>query len=186
MKVKDMIKMEIDVDVYDNVCEELAVAFCGGDVRLTDEGKREFADVLEYDVDLDLDNYVAVVDIDRGDWRKRLSRAQALFYSLAGFCSSTDYDRWFTDDEPEPTAPAVRFVIQKLVHKTPSQRVWVDESINDNPEQVYSSLAKDMVAKKLHKCGYIQSIRERSNYDGTRDVTVTYDNGVRRVYTIEM
>ena len=28
MTVKDLLKMEVDIDVYDDVCEELAIAFC--------------------------------------------------------------------------------------------------------------------------------------------------------------
>ena len=36
MKIKDLLEMEIDVDVYDNVCEELAIAFCGA-TKLTEE-----------------------------------------------------------------------------------------------------------------------------------------------------
>lgn len=35
MKVRDFIKQSIDVDVYDDVCEELAIAFCGP-MELTD------------------------------------------------------------------------------------------------------------------------------------------------------
>lgn len=46
MKVKDLITQEIDIDVYDDVCEELGIAFCGP-VELTDDGAHEFADVLE-------------------------------------------------------------------------------------------------------------------------------------------
>ena len=29
MKVRDLLKTEIDIDVYDDVCEELGIAFCG-------------------------------------------------------------------------------------------------------------------------------------------------------------
>ena len=48
MKVKDLIKEEIDVDVYDNVCEELAIAFCGS-VELTEYGKKHFhLEILGY------------------------------------------------------------------------------------------------------------------------------------------
>lgn len=101
MKVKDLLKMEIDVDVYDNVCEELAIAFSGA-IKLTEEGRKHFANVLEYDVNI-LENpflgQVAIVDIDdkEGIWQKKLEGAKELFYSLAGYCSSTDYDRWFVD-----------------------------------------------------------------------------------------
>lgn len=101
MKIKDLLEMEIDVDVYDNVCEELAIAFCGA-TKLTEEGREHFANVLEYDVNI-LENsflgQVAIVDVDdkEGVWQKKLEGAKELFYSLAGYCSSTDYDRWFVD-----------------------------------------------------------------------------------------
>ena len=39
MKVKDLLEMEISVDVYDNVCDELAIAF-EGPMELTEAGVR--------------------------------------------------------------------------------------------------------------------------------------------------
>lgn len=101
MKVRDLLEMEIDIDVYDNVCEELAIAFCGA-TRLTEEGKKHFANVLEYDVKILEDSFfgkVAIVDVDdkEGIWQKKLEGAKELFYSLAGYCPLTDYERWFVD-----------------------------------------------------------------------------------------
>lgn len=49
MKIKELLGMDIDVDVYDNVCEELSTAFVGP-MYLTEAGKQKFADVLELDV----------------------------------------------------------------------------------------------------------------------------------------
>ncbi|MCR4671956.1 MAG: hypothetical protein K5637_01800 [Lachnospiraceae bacterium] len=63
---------------------------------------------------------------------------------------------------------------------------WVpDQYIEDDPGEVYRKLARDMVAKKLHQCTYIKSIKDACNCDGTRDITITYDNNVRAVYTVE-
>ena len=62
---------------------------------------------------------------------------------------------------------------------------WETVSVYTDPVKIYESLAKDMIAKKIHKCTYIRAIKDRCNYNGTRDITVSYDNGVRRVYTIE-
>ena len=46
MKVKDFIELcnreFLDVDVYDNVCEELGIAYCGDSIELTTEGKEHF------------------------------------------------------------------------------------------------------------------------------------------------
>ena len=96
MKVKDLLVKEIDIDVYDNVVEELGIAFCGA-MELTDEGKEKFADVLEYDIEINEDYGVAIVDIDYDDWEDRLKKAKRLFYSLAGYCSEENYNRWFIE-----------------------------------------------------------------------------------------
>lgn len=98
MKVKDFIKIEQDVDVFDNVCEELAIAFCGA-IKLTKEGKKKFADVLEYDIDVRKSFLadVAVIDIDYDDWKDRLKKAKEFFYSVAGYCSEENYDKWFIE-----------------------------------------------------------------------------------------
>lgn len=100
MKVKDFIAKDYDIDVYDNVCEELGIAKCGA-YSLTDEGKQEWADVLEYDIEVYEENCCAVVDVDgnEGVWQKKLRRAKNFFYSLAGYCSEENYDKWFIEIE---------------------------------------------------------------------------------------
>lgn len=50
--------------------------------------------------------------------------------------------------------------------------------------QVYERLALDLVAKKVNACSYIKSIKRRPNYNGTCEITVTYDNRTRALYTI--
>lgn len=65
-------------------------------------------------------------------------------------------------------------------------KAWRQTYVTTDEKEVYESLARDLVAKKLHKATYIKSVKDVSNYDGTRDITVTYDNGVRSVYTIKM
>lgn len=54
-----------------------------------------------------------------------------------------------------------------------------------NERKIYKSLASDLLAKKVHKCTYINRICDRSNYDGTRTITVYYDNGTKSVYIVE-
>lgn len=51
MKVKDLLPMEIDIDVYDDVCEELGIAFCGP-LTLTEAGQEKFSEVLEYEIQM--------------------------------------------------------------------------------------------------------------------------------------
>jgi hypothetical protein len=50
---------------------------------------------------------------------------------------------------------------------------------------IYESLAGDLIAKKLHGCTWITRINDRCNYDGTRTITVTYNNGCRAIYTVK-
>lgn len=92
MKIKDLIEMTVDTDVYDDVCEELAIAFVGP-IDLTEEGQKKFAEVLDYDVDFD--NEVTIVKIDSDDWEDKLKKAKRFFNSAAGYCSEEDYNKWF-------------------------------------------------------------------------------------------
>ena len=100
MKVRDLIEQEIDVDVYDDVCEELGIAFCGP-LKLTDAGKKKFADVLEYDVAWsginDNEMIVAVDDPDEKTWMRRLRKAKEFFEAAAGYCAESDFKKWFEE-----------------------------------------------------------------------------------------
>jgi hypothetical protein len=103
MTVKDLIQMDIDIDVYDDVCEELSIAFCGPQ-QLTPEGQKAFAEVMDYKIDFVNGSYgfVAIVKIDDQDeavWTKRLNKAKRFFYAAAGYCSCDDYDKWFEEVE---------------------------------------------------------------------------------------
>ena len=60
---------------------------------------------------------------------------------------------------------------------------WQTTFIHSDELEVYKRLAEDLVAKKLHECRYIKRITSRNNYDGTREITVTYGNA-RTIYTI--
>ena len=94
---------EDDVDVYDDVCEELAVCYCGC-IKLTREGKKHFKDVLNYTIDVNdsiSGNEVpwAIVNVDdeEGVWQEKLKKAKEFFYSAAGYCSDVDYKKWFKE-----------------------------------------------------------------------------------------
>ena len=64
-------------------------------------------------------------------------------------------------------------------------KTWKITFIDTNEESVYKSLARDLIHKKLHGASYICRITDKTNYDGTRDITVTYDNGCRSIYTVK-
>lgn len=101
MKVKDLIEQEICVDVYDDVCEELAIAF-DGPMKLTEAGKKKFCEALNYGVSLvHTGGYLnAIINIDDEDdavWERRLRKAKELFESMAGYCAAGDYEKWFEE-----------------------------------------------------------------------------------------
>ena len=102
MKVRDLISQNIDVDVYDDVCEALAIAFCGP-LKLTEEGKAQFGDVLSYEIELvnGLGGMVNVIvkvdDPEEKTWKERLKKAKAFFESAAGYCADEDFKKWFEE-----------------------------------------------------------------------------------------
>lgn len=101
MKVRELIAQEVDIDVYDNVCDGIGVAFCGP-LALTQSGKEKFGEVLDYEVQLK--NYcgdtvciVCVDDPDEKVLKRRLRKAKEFFYAAAGYCAADDYDKWFKE-----------------------------------------------------------------------------------------
>lgn len=99
MKVKDLIEQEIDVDVYDDVCDEIGIAFCGP-IGLTEQGMKKFAEVMEYEIKLHTVNgydeaQVKIDDEDEKIWKRRLRKAKEFFWAAAGYCAADDYDKWF-------------------------------------------------------------------------------------------
>lgn len=101
MKVKDLLEMEISVDVYDNVCDELAIAF-EGPMELTEAGLEKFGEVLEYDVTFsNSGNFInAIVDVDDEDedeFERKLAAAKELFESMAGWCTMEEGREWFKE-----------------------------------------------------------------------------------------
>lgn len=102
MTVKDLLTMEIDIDVVDDVCEELYIAFCGP-MKLTEAGQEKFREVLDYKVSLRSHGggyILAIIHVDDDNdkvWKRKLRKAIELFHSLAGYCDADDYDKWFRE-----------------------------------------------------------------------------------------
>ena len=99
MTVKDFIKQDVDIDVYDDVCEELGIAFCGP-LEISKTGERRFKDALALPIEILSDRHgnptVAVLKIsERKDWEKALEAGKDFFESAAGYCAASDWDRWF-------------------------------------------------------------------------------------------
>lgn len=66
-----------------------------------------------------------------------------------------------------------------------SGKAYEVTNVNENRAEVYESLARDMVNKKLCACTYIKSIKRIQLYNGYEKIIVSYDNNVRCVYVIE-
>ena len=96
--IRGLLAMNIDIDVYDDDSDGIGIAFCGP-VGLTDEGKKEWEDILDYKVsfvDGTVCGDIAVVKIpDDVDYDEMLDRCSDFFGALAGYCSQSDWDEWF-------------------------------------------------------------------------------------------
>ena len=111
MRVSDLLLFDNDIDVYDNVCESLAIAFCNPfdddevhnwDEYLTECGMEQFKEVLDYPMEIYygcvggcMNAIVLIDDDDDKVWKRRLRKAEEFFESAAGYCSCEDYDKWF-------------------------------------------------------------------------------------------
>lgn len=69
-------------------------------------------------------------------------------------------------------------ILVKVNGKYSTSAIWRDENL------VYKELSHDLWAKHVAKVTYIKRITDRNNYNGTREITVLYDNGVKRIYTV--
>ena len=101
MKVKEFIKQSVDIDVFDDICEELYIAFCGP-MELTPAGKKHFREVLGYEVELHNNGaaIVGIVHIDDPDddvWEARLEKAKEFFEACAGYCTVDEFEKWFKE-----------------------------------------------------------------------------------------
>ena len=57
---------------------------------------------------------------------------------------------------------------------------WKSEDV----AKVYKDLAEELINKKINACTYIKSIRREQLYNGFINITVLYDHGGKRIYTI--
>ena len=111
LKVKDIFRLPLFVDVYENIADEIGIAFVneGGD-PLTDEGKKHFAVALEFPI-ARLDKDILVIDSEKyfndkqiyidgysfegDDLPPQLQNVKDLFWYYAGYCSTEDYKKYF-------------------------------------------------------------------------------------------
>lgn len=100
MKIKDFIEVfDGCVDVSNNYVDDGIIAYCGE--KLTDEGKANFAEALDLEIESLNEDYVTI-KIDEGNTReeeceRRFSLMKNLFFSIAGYCDAEDWDKWFIE-----------------------------------------------------------------------------------------
>ena len=102
IKVRELIRQDIDIDVFDDYTEEVGICFCGP-IRLTTEGKEHFKEVLDYKVVVYIDNALdtkeAVIQINEyDDADDRVDKSVEFFNAMAGYCSDSDYKKWVEED----------------------------------------------------------------------------------------
>ena len=91
MKVKDLLKMDVDIDVCDDYDERCYIAFCGPQ-ELKPAGKKQFKNALNADVDMH--KYIAWIHAETDTEADDL---YDFFYSMAGYCADSDYKKWFVE-----------------------------------------------------------------------------------------
>ena len=89
-------KIEDDTDVWSDYTDRIPVCVCPP-VKFTAEGEKEFKHELD-EIMVEYDGDVCnVLCNDTADPDKTEDEAFTLLYSLAGYCSAKDYERWFED-----------------------------------------------------------------------------------------
>lgn len=112
MKVKDLFDVEItfNVDVYENIADLIGIAFCG-EVQLTPEGKKHFSKALQFPIKridkdmlvIDTEKYYndKKIDLSKYDFEDKIPSGVQnlidLFWAVAGYCSTSEYDMWFKE-----------------------------------------------------------------------------------------
>lgn len=67
---------------------------------------------------------------------------------------------------------------------TKEGKKWIENNSFSDAATIYKALTEDLLNKKIFRVNYITRITQYNRYDGFRVVSVLYDNGVKRVYTI--
>lgn len=91
MKVRDLLEVEdVSMDVYDDYDERCNIAYESG-YKLTDAGREHFAAALDLPIKM-IRNGTIIVGCERAVEAAWCSK---LFCAMAGYCSVSDFDKWF-------------------------------------------------------------------------------------------
>lgn len=116
MKIRDLLTKEIDIDCGDDYDESILIAFCGPQ-RLTEEGYRKFAPVLDCFCEVDEYDCSCVLKLDGPDeneTKMRVKLANLLFYGAAGYISEDKIKKYFVN-KPEEKEYTIKYT-EKVVH----------------------------------------------------------------------
>lgn len=96
MKLIDLLLLEGDRDVSNDVFDYLPLCVCGP-IAMTPAGRAQWQDVLDLPV-TEFGHDYAVVSVANEDEKveeKLARRLQEFLSAQAGYCSLSDYDKWF-------------------------------------------------------------------------------------------
>lgn len=176
MTIRDLLAMNIDIDVYDADTDGIGIAYCGP-TGLTAAGAEYFKDVLDYEVEFVDGTYagdIAVVHIpDNVDYDEMLEKTEELFGSLAGYCSVNDWDNWFywLSDEEESKA-ATKEQVEEVKKMTEERKMellanlveHLEECCSDKEEAVYvlkNSIG--LTTEELKELGFEYLLKEEED-----------------------
>lgn len=95
MKVRDLIKLDIDLDITTNIYDDPYCAFVGPQ-PITRYGESYWEDVLNLECEISDEAPVAVIIIPEGEEAEEINDGiKEFFSSCAGYCSIPDYQSWF-------------------------------------------------------------------------------------------
>lgn len=106
IKVRDLFRNpmfeDFDMDMYNDYDDGDYPAYCF--CHLTEEGEKEFKSVLGLEVKIIKDpigtgrgGLVLIDQFDSDTCEKLSAELGRLFWACAGYCSCSDYDKWFTE-----------------------------------------------------------------------------------------
>lgn len=145
MKIKDFLHLDVDLDIYDDVCEEVCIGFVGP-ISLTEEGVKRFAKVLDLDIEVANTADRAVVAVGAGTvdaWKENVKSVKDLFNAAAGYCSEEQYGKWFKDH----IDVSIRFKDVQAIEKHGWTLLSIEEQESDIIVEIENSspLGEDVV-----------------------------------------
>lgn len=97
LTIRELISLDVDTDICNDVTEDMAPAFCG-EMNITENGIKEFKEVLDIVGVYDNDERLFTVLIDKFvDWEKKWNMICRFFTCAAGYCDCDEWDNWFAD-----------------------------------------------------------------------------------------